>query len=138
MGNDSSQFVEVRKSEKHERGLFALKDFRRGETVYSFPLGRVVSSSQIQGLSEEERDHLDKVGEDEYEIIQSPLCYVNHSCDPDIEEALEGRARVGYALRDIKRGGELTVDYDKTTYLEKPFECHCGSKNCRGLVRGKR
>lgn len=84
MGDNGNQFVGVRKSEKHGRGLFALRNFVKGEMIYSFPLERVVSPRQIQGLSEEERDHLDKIGEDEYEIIQPPLCYVNHSCDPDI------------------------------------------------------
>ncbi|HNI54647.1 MAG TPA: hypothetical protein PK511_09015, partial [Chitinophagales bacterium] len=41
------------------------------------------------------------------------------------------------ALRNISCGEELTLDY--ATFLDEhmePFECHCGSKNCRGLIKG--
>ncbi len=137
MGDNLNQFVEVRESAKHGNGLFALRDFKKGEKIYSFPLGKVVTSRQIRTLTKAEKDHLDKIGEDKYEIVQPPLCCVNHSCDPSIKEIVKKGARVGYAPRHIKKDEELTVDYDKTAYLEKPFECHCGSKNCRGFVRGR-
>jgi D-alanine-D-alanine ligase len=53
----------------------------------------------------------------------------NHSCNPNT--AFEGLNLI--ALRDIRRGEELTLDYtllcDETMI---PFECACGSANCRG------
>lgn len=128
-----SQFIEIKKSKKHGQGLFVLKDFREGEEVYSYKKGKTVTYDEIKNLSEREKVHLDKIGENEYEIIESPGCYINHSCDPNVEE----KDRIGYALRNIKRGEEITIDYDKIAYLEQPFECRCGSKNCRGLVRGR-
>ena len=57
----------------------------------------------------------------------------NHCCD----------ANTGYvglnvvALKDISKGEELTLDY--TTFLDEnmePFNCSCGSANCRGLIKG--
>lgn len=131
MGNDRNQFVEIRKSEKHGQGLFVLKDFKKGESVYSLDKGKSVKYEEIRNLSEQEKMHLDQTGENEYEIIEPPGCYINYSCDPNVVE----RNRMGCALRDIKAGEEITVDY---VYLEKPFECHCGSKNCRGFVRGSK
>lgn len=134
MANNMNQFVEIRKSEKHENGLFALKDFKKGESLYSLKKGRIVNYDEIQKLSERQKIHLDQIGENEYEIIEPPGCYINHSCEPNVEE----KDRIGYALRDIKKGEEITIDYDKITHLEEPFECHCGSKNCRGFVRGRK
>lgn len=134
MHDTARQFVQVEKSAIHGEGLFALKNFGKGDRVYSFAKGRVVAHSEIQNLSEQEKIHLDQVGENEYEIIEPPGCYINHSCEPNVEE----RDRIGYALRDIKKGEEITIDYDKIAYLEKPFECRCGSKNCRGFVRGRK
>ena len=134
MVDNMNQFVEIRKSEKHGKGLFALKYFMRGEEVYILKKGKIVSQDEIKNLSEFEKIHLDKIGENEYEVIESPGCYINHSCEPNVEE----KDRTGYALRDIKKGEEITIDYDKIAYLEKPFECHCGSKNCRGFVRGRK
>lgn len=129
-----NNFIEIRKSEKHGKGLFALKDFRKGESVYSLKKGRRVSYDEIQNLSEQEKIHLDKLGEDEFEIIEPPARYMNHSCGPNVAE----KDRIGFALREIKKGEELTIDYDKIAYLEKPFKCHCGSKICRGFVRGRK
>ena len=128
-----NQFIEIRKSEKHGNGLFALKDFNNGENLYSLKKGRIINCGEIQNLSEQEKIHLDRIGENEYEITEPPGCYINHSCEPNVEE----KDRIGYALRDIKKGEEITLDYNKIAYLEKQFECRCGSKNCRGFVRGR-
>jgi D-ala D-ala ligase C-terminus/SET domain len=57
----------------------------------------------------------------------------NHSCNPN----------TGYsglnviALRFIKKGEELTLDY--ASFLDEtmePFNCRCGASNCRGLITG--
>jgi SET domain-containing protein len=114
-------------------GLFAAKDFKRGEMVYSFPAGKVISKAQTRLLSDEERRYIDKLGENEFEIVEFPARYVNHSCDPNIEE----KERTGYAARDIKKGDELSVDYDKVVYLTVPFHCWCGSPKCRKMIKGK-
>ena len=57
----------------------------------------------------------------------------NHSCNPN---TLYKGLNV-LALRNIKKGEELTLDY--ATFLDErmdPFVCHCGEKNCRGWVTG--
>jgi D-ala D-ala ligase C-terminus/SET domain len=58
----------------------------------------------------------------------------NHSCQPNA--AFTGLNMV--ALRDIRPGEELTLDYgtlcDETMM---PFQCTCGSPTCRGEVRGR-
>lgn len=57
----------------------------------------------------------------------------NHSCN----------ANTGYsglnviALRDIKKGEELTLNY--ASFLDEtmePFTCRCGAPNCSGLITG--
>jgi len=57
----------------------------------------------------------------------------NHACDPNT--AFVGLNLV--ARRDIRAGEELTVDY--ATFYDRhmtPFECTCGSPNCRGRITG--
>lgn len=57
----------------------------------------------------------------------------NHSCDANC--AYDGLNVA--ALRKIKKGEELTLDYAQ--FLDKsmePFHCNCGSANCRGLIMG--
>lgn len=57
----------------------------------------------------------------------------NHSCDPNT--AYDGLNVI--ATRDIALNEELTLDY--ATFLDEtmePFNCECGSKNCRKWVTG--
>jgi len=57
----------------------------------------------------------------------------NHSCEPNT--AYKGLNVI--ALRNIKKGEELTLDY--ASFLDEnmePFQCQCGSPKCRGLITG--
>lgn len=80
----------------------------------------------------EEKQHVDQIGEDQFEIMEPPACFVNHSCEPNVAE----REQTGYALRDIQDGEELTIDYDMIGSFEEPFVCRCGAGRCRGIVQG--
>jgi ribosomal protein S18 acetylase RimI-like enzyme len=61
---------------------------------------------------------------------ENPENYGNHSCNPN----LSGNH---VALRNIEPGEELTVDYAQFSDINWSMECHCGSKNCKGIVKGK-
>ena len=57
----------------------------------------------------------------------------NHSCQPNT--AYDGLNVI--AIRHIEKGEELTLDY--ATFLDEhmePFECQCGSTNCRKRITG--
>lgn len=59
----------------------------------------------------------------------------NHSCTPNT--AYDGLNVV--AIRDIREGEELTVDY--ALFIDEsmePFACQCGSENCREIVFGNK
>jgi len=59
--------------------------------------------------------------------------YINHSCKPNA--GLKGGRRV-IAIRDIKPGDEITIDYSTTE--ADPYwrmECSCGESNCRRVIR---
>ena len=59
--------------------------------------------------------------------------YINHSCDPNtFFRCTPERAEV-YALRDIRKGEELTCDYGESQH-EGKLPCRCGARNCRGFI----
>ena len=59
--------------------------------------------------------------------------YINHSCDPNAYmKTLYGHV-LFFALRDIKAGEEITIDYEQTL-LPDSRRCHCGARNCRGTI----
>jgi D-alanine-D-alanine ligase len=58
----------------------------------------------------------------------------NHSCDPNTK--FNGLDVL--AIKDIHKGAELTLDYaDFLDENMEPFECQCGTSNCRGTISGK-
>ncbi len=62
-----------------------------------------------------------------------PIKFLNHSCNPSAGFKTPRRI---YAMRDINKGEEISVDYSTIEYItlwDMPF--HCKAKNCRKLVR---
>jgi tyrocidine synthetase-3 len=80
-----------------------------------------------------------------YTLQQQPGSYVEdplvmgkvlHACAPNM--VCDMTTRTFTALRPIYVGQYLTMDYDTTEdELFRPFDCQCGSDNCRGAVRGR-
>jgi hypothetical protein len=64
--------------------------------------------------------------------------YINHSCNPNcklIQWYVEGLPHLRFfARREIKRGTELTFNYNWIMGRGKRTECFCGGENCDGYV----
>ena len=59
--------------------------------------------------------------------------FINHSCDPNTFTRVTDIRAEFYALRDIRKGEELTVDYEESHHDGK-LPCRCGARNCRGKI----
>ncbi|MBI2730282.1 MAG: SET domain-containing protein-lysine N-methyltransferase [Sphingobacteriales bacterium] len=66
-------------------------------------------------------------------VRSNELRYINHSCNPNVYMRRAYRKVEYYALRNIKKGEELTCDYGETHH-EGTLPCKCGAKNCRGFI----
>jgi SET domain-containing protein len=62
-----------------------------------------------------------------------PMRFTNHSCRPNaVLRIAQGRVEF-YAMRDVKPGEELTVDYGPTHH-EGRLRCRCGVPGCTGRL----
>jgi SET domain-containing protein len=62
-----------------------------------------------------------------------PLRYTNHSCRPNaVLRIRQGRVEF-YAMRDVRVGEELTVNYGETHH-EGKLRCRCGAAGCVGRI----
>ncbi|RLE47727.1 SET domain-containing protein, partial [Candidatus Woesearchaeota archaeon] len=60
--------------------------------------------------------------------------WINHSCNPNCETInINGHIWI-VALRDIRKGEELSYDYGYSLDDFEEHPCHCGSKNCVGYI----
>lgn len=67
--------------------------------------------------------------------LDSPLKFLNHSCNPNMKRGRDGVTFL--AMRDIGFGEELTCDY--STLEVNPdwqMKCKCGAEGCRGVIGG--
>nr|GMD94173.1 histone-lysine N-methyltransferase ASHH2-like [Ipomoea batatas] len=67
--------------------------------------------------------------------------FINHSCDPNCRTEkwmANGEVCIGlFAIRDIKKGEELTFDYNYVrVFGAAAKKCVCGSPQCRGYIGG--
>jgi len=114
------------------KGVFAARDFKKGDIVIVWHPKAVLSKMDFQSLSEDEKTHATYAGNGEYLVQGSPERFINHSCEPNTYT----HERKDIALKDIKKGEEITGDYSLNGVEDWTMECTCGSKNCRKIIYG--
>lgn len=120
----------VKNSKINGRGVFALSDFKKGDAVLCWDVSRVLSKDEIDKMSEEEKNYVSFLN-GKYIQMQGPEKYVNHSCDPNTNV----KDFCDVAVRDIKKGEEITSNYENDLLLNFCMKCSCGSYKCRKIVR---
>lgn len=128
--------AKCKKSSIEGFGIFAIEDIKKDEIVAIIG-GIVVPVSEI-------KEYWKKVGDfgkqinDNFCIVPSTKEEIekggafNHSCEPNVGWA--GDIQV-VAIKNIKKGEEITMDYGMYDTLTMPFECNCGSKDCRKIIK---
>lgn len=124
--------VIVKKSEIEGKGIFASRDFKKGEVVIKWDISHQLTPEEVKKLPETEKRYIANL-EGRYILMQSPAKYVNHSCDANTY----ADNFCDIAKRDIKKGEEITADYSKEAVPDLNMKCRCGSKNCRGIITSK-
>ena len=59
--------------------------------------------------------------------------FINHSCEPNTFMRCTATRAEFYALRCIRAGEELTVDYGDSHH-DGRLPCRCGAARCRGWI----
>ena len=122
--------VEVRDAGRKGKGVFALRDFARGEFILRRRHGRVVRNDRLATLTRTERRHLTELDRDRSAVILPPGCYLNHACDPN---AMRSGVKV-FAWRPIRSGEEITIDYRLSAFDGARSRCLCGTASCNGTI----
>jgi len=124
--------VVVKESKIHRKGVFATRDFKKGELVIDWSTcSTQLTREQVEKLSDTERKYVSLLKDDKYVLFKSPARYVNHSCDSNTK----AKGGCDIAVRDIKEGEEVTADYVLEKVPGLHLKCNCGSKNCRGIIK---
>ena len=121
----------INDSRIHGRGVFAARDISPGEVIIDWEeCKETLTEHDVEGLSPEERKRVSVI-DGQHILFKPPACWVNHSCDANAR----GTSGRDVAIRAIKRGEEITVDYVLENVPDLNLRCNCGSKTCRGFLR---
>ena len=121
MNYDLSSQFEI-KSGIHGIGVFATKDIKKGELIFTME-GKTVNHPTRTSVQIDAKLHIeDKIAG-----------RINHSCTPNAK--VDRKTKSFISLKDIKIGDEITFDYNQNEdTLASPFICHC----CHRLITGKK
>lgn len=89
-----------------ELGVFANRDFKKGEVVIKWNL-KTISHEEYKKLSDYERNNFCHNRNGVIYFYPDPERHVNRSKNPNLLSDMENEANI--ALRDIKSGEELSI-----------------------------
>jgi uncharacterized protein len=142
-----NEWMELRQSEIHGLGAFALTDIPKRTQIIEYTGEKI-------GNAEADRRYDDAAMKRHHTflfILNSRTCvdaafdgnearFLNHSCDPNCEAVITRGHIWLEAIRAIPAGTELVYDYqyeDDPDYTEQDlrfYACKCGAPSCRGTI----
>jgi len=131
----------IKKSNIDKRGLYASKNIKVGEKIIEY-VGKLINKKETENnpkFDNEKDIYLFNINEKwdldgDYHWNTARL--INHSCNPNCEVEGKGLKLWISAIKDIKKGEELSYDYGFSYSKQdlKNFVCRCGSENCCGYI----
>ena len=140
-------YIKLRKSSIHNKGIFASKDIPKGAKVIEY-IGEKITKAESERragiyLKKSEKDNnygavyifeLNKRFDIDGNFGDNTAKYINHSCSANCEaEIIRGKIWI-IASIDIRKGEELTYDYGYDLEDFEDHPCECGSSNCVGYI----
>ena len=130
----------IKKSKIDKRGLYATLNIKKGTKIIEYK-GKIIpvkKSDNNPKFENENAIYLFSINkkydlDGDYKFNTARL--INHSCDPNCEVFGRGFKIWVFAMKNIKKGEELSYDYGfgfDEDYTKYP--CKCGSKKCVGYI----
>ena len=122
------------------RGLYATKDIKEGTKIINYR-GKIISNRQVDESDKYDNGKpiylftLNKRYTLDGDFSWNTAGLINHSCSPN--SAYDGKGLKIWikAIKDIKKGEEITADYGFSFDKDyKQFPCRCRAKNCCGYI----
>lgn len=123
--------IYIKKSKIAGRGIFAGEDIKKGEFV-TWLKGKLVHKVYRTNSDLRIGQLWVSVGRHWWIDPVFPIRFINHCCEPNV--GFKTFRRV-YAMRDIKKDEEITIDYSTVEYVDFwTIKCSCGARHCRKVI----
>lgn len=113
-------------------GLRALRKFKIEEEIIEY-VGRHLSEEEV---TEEPNRYLFRLNDENYidgSDLSNTARYINHSCSPNAQAFVSDDEKhiTIEAIKKIKRGDEIVIDYGKEYFDEFIAPIGCGCAKCK-------
>lgn len=128
--------LSVKKS-KNGYGIFTKKDFSKDEEIFEIQ-GKLITLGEDEVVDEKIRDNAFRFSREKYISPQGEIGdFLNHSCNPNSGIIKTENKLFLIAVKNIKSGEEITMDYSTITANDDIWEmnCRCGENNCRSVIK---
>lgn len=127
-------FISVRQLEDNYWGLFAEKNFAKGEIIIAIN-GIITNRPTKYSIQTDKNKHIDVLQARWPIPAQYFWIFINHSCDPN--GYINSHDLTFCSLRHVEKGEQLFFNYNTTEWmLADPFKCECNSRQCSGEING--
>ena len=144
------EWIKFSKSKIHSNGGLAAKNIPKNTRIIEY-VGNLITKKEAEKIADREIARhkrnskngavylfdLNKKYDIDGNVPWNPAKNINHSCNPNAEfDVKEGRVWI-VAIKNIKKGEEITYDYGYDIENWQDHSCKCGSKNCVGYIIGQ-
>ena len=147
MRKTTSPYISVKKSKIHNKGVFAKKDVPEGTRVIEYVGEKITKRESDNRYDDSLAKHkknqkngavyvfeLNKRYDIDGNVSWNTAKNINHSCDPNCEvDIIRGKIWI-IALRDIKKGEELSYNYGYAYDGDDEHKCLCRTASCIGYI----
>ena len=134
------KLYKIKKSNIDNRGLYAATNIKRNTKIIEYK-GKIITVKETEKNPKFDNNkaiylfNLNNRYDLDGDVSWNTARLINHSCSNNCDYEGKGLKLWVTAIKDIKKGEELTCDYG-FGYDEdyKQFPCKCGSRNCVGYI----
>jgi len=125
----------IKKSAIEGKGCFAVVAFQHRRKIAEYT-GQKITNAQANRRASRRKLRICAIN-DRWSLDGSRggngTHYINHSCEPNAFMKILYGHIMFIALRDIRPGEEITIDYESTLHSDTK-RCICGAASCRGTI----
>jgi len=127
----------VTKSSRHGLGCFATVRFLKDNRIGEYTGEKISRKEAMRRLKRPGGKRISELEAEWYidgSVDGNQTQYINHSCDPNADAYVIGGSLFIFALREIARGEEITVDY-LNSFEQDQSVCQCRTASCRQRIQ---
>jgi uncharacterized protein len=136
-----NEYITVKRSKIHGKGIYAKRDIPAGTHVIQYVGEKITRKESDRRLVANEKAgksiymfELNSRYDIDGDVSWNPAKYINHTCTPNCHTEIIDKEIWIIAQKNIKKGEELSYDYEFQRDGWQNSPCRCLTRKCFGFI----